>query len=96
MRLMGLVALVFVVMVSGCSSARLRVGPVGSGVALRTTGPGIEAALSDSNGAPLASFSLGVDLPGVLLAGWQWIGEHLPQASAYIAGNGPVPTGPVE
>ena len=79
---------------SGCGAFKLRVGPIGSGIASTSSGPGIEAAVSDKNGEPMAAFSAKVNLPGILAEGWAWVHDHLPQLGAYFGSNAPVPTGP--
>ena len=79
---------------AGCGAIKLRVGPVGSGIASTASGPGIEMAVSDKTGEPMAAFSAKINLPGILAEGWSWVHEHLPQLGAYFGSNAPVPTGP--
>lgn len=79
---------------SACSAARLRVGAIGAGVAIPARGPGLEYALSDTNGDPLISGSVSVDLQGVMRVCWEALWGLFPRLGLVVASNAPTPTGP--
>ena len=79
----------------GCASVRFRTGPIGSGIATTVDGPGIEAAISDSNGVPLVAGRLAISVQGVFLTAWTALREFLPGFAAALGSNAPVPTGPL-
>ena len=78
----------------GCSTARLRIGPLGSGIALPTTGPGIELAVSDASGTPLLAARLAVNLPATLATLWLAVQRSLPQLALLVGSGAATPTGP--
>ena len=90
-----LVGLTFALtLLAGCSAARFRVGPIGSGIALPANGPGIEAAVSDANGTPMLAGRLSINLPAVLSVVYDFVRANLPGLSGALLGDAPVPTGP--
>lgn len=80
----------------GCSSVKLRVGPLGSGIATPTTGPGVEAAVSGSDGETIASTRIAFSPQGALLEAWQWIRGLLPGGTLALFSDAETPTGPEE
>jgi hypothetical protein len=86
--------LVLAFAISGCSSMRVRVGPVGSGTALTTAGPGIEFAFSNTEGAVVAGGHVEMQLPLVLNTFYGWLHGLLPDVMLSLFGTAETPTGP--
>lgn len=81
---------------AGCSAARLRLGPIGAGVAVPVRGPGVEYAISDKDGDPLISGSIGVNLQGVMQVVWEALWGLFPRLGLAVASHSPTPVGPVD
>jgi hypothetical protein len=94
MRLFTLVSIAACCFIIGCSSLKLRVGPLGTGIATTEMGPGVEAALSDKDGEVLAGFRVALNLPKLLNHGYQWIRGVLPVAVFNLWPTANTPTGP--
>ena len=80
---------------AGCGAARVRAGAIGTGIALPVEGPGVQAAVSDASGAPLAGVDAHINLPGVLRVAYAYVRGLLPDITAVVAGAGAVPTSPL-